>query len=85
MFDPATDLLDEVQLISPTVDTNDGTSLATLTGSTLGNSATLEVKFIGGPFSGTGTTYSRIDALVNDTTPGANLNTYIDGIQEILD
>ena len=85
VFDPSTDLLDEVQLISPTVDLNDGTSFGTLTGSTLGNSATLEVKFIGGPFSGTGTTYSRIDALVNDTTPGANLNTYIDGIQEILD
>ena len=85
VFDPATDLLDEVQLISPTVDANDGTSLGALTGSTLGNSATLELKFIGGPFSGTGTTYSKIDALLNDTTPGANLNTYIDGIQEILD
>ena len=85
VFDPSTDLLDEVQLISPTVDTNDGTSLATLTGSTLGNSANLQLKFTGGPFSGTGTTYSKIDALINDDTPGANLNTYIDGIQEILD
>ena len=85
VFDPSTNLLYEVQLISPTVDTNDGTSLGSLTGSTLGNSATIDVKFTGGPFSGTGTTYSKIDALLNDTTPGANLNTYIDGIQEILD
>ena len=85
VFDPATDLLDQVQLISPTVDTNDSTSLATLTGSTLGNSANLQLRFTGGPFSGTGTTYSKIDALINDDTPGANLNTFIDGIQEILD
>lgn len=85
VFDPSSDLLDEVNLISPTVDTNDGSSFASLTGSTLGNSADLQLKFTGGPFSGTGETYSKIDALLNDTTPGANLNTYIDGIQEILD
>ena len=50
VFDPSTDLLDEVQLISPTVDTNDGTSLATLTGSTLGNSANLQLKIYGDLF-----------------------------------
>ena len=85
VFDPATNLLDEVQLISPTVDSNDGSSLATLTGSTLGNPANLQLRLTAGPFAGTGTTYSKIDALINDDTPGANLNTYIDGIQEILD
>ena len=85
VFDPSTDILNEVILISPTNDLNDSTSISALTGSTLGNSAHLELKFTGGPFSGTGTTYSKIDALINDSTPGANLNTYIDGIQEILD
>lgn len=84
-FDPSTDIIDEVNLISPAVDASDGTSLSTLLGSTLGNAANLQLKFTAGPFAGTGTDYSKIDALINDATPGANLNTYIDALQEVLE
>jgi len=84
-FDPAVNLLDEVNLISASTDSINSSSNATLLGSTLGNVSELQLKFTGGPFSGTGTTYSKIDALINEAPPGSPLTTYIEGIQEILD
>ena len=85
LFDPAVNLLDEVNLISASTDSINSSSNATLLGSTLGNVSELQLKFTGGPFSGTGTTYSKIDALINEAPPGSPLISYIDGIQEILD
>jgi hypothetical protein len=88
-FDIATDTMKEVVFLDQYnqdnipvhPDSDPYTSL--ITGSTLGNSAELQVKFTAGPFEGTGTDYSRIDAFLTDyTDPDLS---YIDGIQEILD
>jgi RNase P/RNase MRP subunit p29 len=83
-FDPATDSIDQLNLIGISPDLLDGTSYSSLTGAIPGNTADFTFKITAGPFSGTGTDYTKADAMLQDTTPGASLNTYIDGIQEIL-
>ena len=83
-FDPFSDEIDEVSLIAPGVDALDGSSNSSLTGSG-GRTADMTFKITAGPFEGTGEDYTKADVFLSDTTPDGQINTYIDGIQEILD
>ncbi|MDC0626145.1 FecR domain-containing protein [Methylophilaceae bacterium] len=96
-FDISTDTMREVVFLDqynqdniPSLDSslNPSSYTSLILGSTLGRSAELQVQFTAGPFEGTGTDYSSIDAFLTDYTdpggPGSDRR-YINGIQQILD